>query len=49
LAANPQALADWKAGKQQAMGFLVGQAMKASKGRGDAAQLGAVFRTLLDA
>lgn len=48
LAANPQALADWKAGKQQAMGFLVGQAMKASKGRGDAAQLGAVFKTLLD-
>lgn len=49
LAANPQALADWKAGKQQAMGFLVGQAMKASKGRGDAAQLGAVFKALLDA
>jgi aspartyl-tRNA(Asn)/glutamyl-tRNA(Gln) amidotransferase subunit B len=49
LAANPQALADWKAGKQQALGFLVGQAMKASKGRGDAAQLGAVFKTLLDA
>jgi len=49
LAANPQALADWKAGKQQAMGYLVGQAMKASKGRGDAAQLGAVFKTLLDA
>jgi len=49
LAANPQALADWKAGKQQAMGYLVGQAMKASKGRGDAAQLGAVFKALLDA
>ena len=49
LAANPQALADWKAGKQQAIGFLVGQAMKASKGRGDAVQLGAVFKTLLDA
>jgi aspartyl-tRNA(Asn)/glutamyl-tRNA(Gln) amidotransferase subunit B len=49
LAANPQALADWKAGKQQAIGFLVGQAMKASKGRGDAAQLGVVFKALLDA
>lgn len=49
LAANPQALADWKAGKQQAMGFLVGQAMKASKGRGDAAQLGTLFKDLLDA
>jgi len=49
LAANPQALTDWKAGKQQAIGFLVGQAMKASKGRGDAAQLGVVFKALLDA
>ena len=48
LAANPQAQADWKAGKQQAIGFLVGQAMKASKGRGDAAQLGIVFKALLD-
>jgi aspartyl-tRNA(Asn)/glutamyl-tRNA(Gln) amidotransferase subunit B len=48
LAANPQAQADWKAGKQQAIGFLVGQAMKASKGRGDAAQLGTVFKALLD-
>ena len=49
LAANPQARADWKAGKQQALGFLVGQAMKASKGRGDAAQLGSVLKALLDA
>ena len=49
LAANPQALADWKAGKQQALGFLVGQAMKASKGRGDAALLGSALRSLLDA
>ena len=47
LAANPQALADWRAGKQQALGFLVGQAMKASKGRGDAAQLGEILRRLL--
>jgi Asp-tRNA(Asn)/Glu-tRNA(Gln) amidotransferase B subunit len=31
------------------MGFLVGQAMKASKGRGDAAQLGTLFKDLLDA
>jgi aspartyl-tRNA(Asn)/glutamyl-tRNA(Gln) amidotransferase subunit B len=30
---NAQAVADFKAGKQQSMGFLVGQAMKASKGR----------------
>jgi aspartyl-tRNA(Asn)/glutamyl-tRNA(Gln) amidotransferase subunit B len=49
MSAHPQALADWKAGKQGALGFLVGQAMKASKGRGDAAQLGAIIRRLLDA
>lgn len=48
LAAHPQAREDWKAGKHQALGFLVGQAMKASKGRGDAAQLGEVIRALLD-
>ncbi|MBM4432855.1 MAG: Asp-tRNA(Asn)/Glu-tRNA(Gln) amidotransferase subunit GatB [Chloroflexi bacterium] len=30
---NPQALADYKAGKAQAIKFLVGQVMKATKGR----------------
>ena len=49
LAASPQALADWRAGKQQALGFLVGQAMKASKGRGNPARLGEIMRRLLDA
>ena len=48
IAANPHAVADWKAGKQQAVGFLVGQAMKASKGRGDAALLGELIRSALD-
>ena len=48
IAANPQAIADWKAGKQQAVSFLVGQAMKASKGRGDAALLGDLIRAALD-
>ncbi|MBR5218903.1 MAG: Asp-tRNA(Asn)/Glu-tRNA(Gln) amidotransferase subunit GatB [Clostridia bacterium] len=31
--ANPQAIADYKAGKKQAMGFLTGQIMRASKGK----------------
>jgi aspartyl-tRNA(Asn)/glutamyl-tRNA(Gln) amidotransferase subunit B len=31
-AANPQAVADYRAGKKQASGFLVGQVMKATKG-----------------
>jgi len=33
LAANPQSVADYKAGKKQALGFLVGQMMKETKGR----------------
>ena len=30
---NPQSIADYKAGKDKALGFLVGQVMKASKGK----------------
>jgi aspartyl-tRNA(Asn)/glutamyl-tRNA(Gln) amidotransferase subunit B len=37
LAANPAAVADLRAGKAQAAGFLVGQVMKASRGQADAA------------
>lgn len=33
LAANPQSVEDIKAGKEKAIGFLVGQVMKQSKGR----------------
>ena len=33
IAANPQAVEDFRAGKQQAIGFLVGQVMKETKGR----------------
>ncbi len=47
IAANPQAISDWNAGKLQAVSFLVGQAMKASKGRGDAALLGELIRAAL--
>jgi aspartyl-tRNA(Asn)/glutamyl-tRNA(Gln) amidotransferase subunit B len=37
LAANPQAVADYRAGKDQAVGFLVGQVMKATRGQANAA------------
>lgn len=35
LEANPQSIVDFKNGKDRALGFLVGQAMKASKGKGN--------------
>ena len=33
LSSNPQSIADYKAGKERALGFLVGQAMKETKGK----------------
>lgn len=39
LADNPQAVADWQAGKGKAMGFLMGQAMGRLKGKADPAQV----------
>jgi aspartyl-tRNA(Asn)/glutamyl-tRNA(Gln) amidotransferase subunit B len=33
IAANPQSVTDYKAGKERALGFLVGQIMKETKGR----------------
>jgi aspartyl-tRNA(Asn)/glutamyl-tRNA(Gln) amidotransferase subunit B len=35
LAENPQAVADYRAGKEQALGFLLGQLMKKTKGKAD--------------
>jgi len=36
LSANPQAVADYRAGKEQALGFLVGQVMRATRGQAKA-------------
>jgi aspartyl-tRNA(Asn)/glutamyl-tRNA(Gln) amidotransferase subunit B len=33
LAANPQSVEDYRAGKEKAIGFLVGQVMKETKGQ----------------
>lgn len=33
IQANPQSVADYKNGKDRALGFLVGQVMKATKGK----------------
>ena len=35
IAANPKAVSDYKAGQQKSFGFLVGQAMKELKGKGN--------------
>ncbi len=48
LAANPAAIADYRAGKAQAVGFLVGQVMKATRGQANAALVQAALREQLD-
>ena len=35
FAANPQSIADFRAGKEKALGFLVGQVMREMKGKAD--------------
>ncbi|MDE5931125.1 MAG: Asp-tRNA(Asn)/Glu-tRNA(Gln) amidotransferase subunit GatB, partial [Lachnospiraceae bacterium] len=35
IAGNPQSVADYRSGKEKALGFLVGQTMKAMKGKAD--------------
>ena len=44
MAANPQSIADYKAGKDRALGFLVGQAMKETKGKANPAMLNKMFK-----
>ena len=48
LAANPRAVADFRAGKQQAVGFLVGQVMKATRGQANASVVQAAVRERLE-
>ena len=48
LAANPAAVADYRAGKAQAVGFLVGQVMKATRGQANAALVGDTIRERLE-
>jgi aspartyl-tRNA(Asn)/glutamyl-tRNA(Gln) amidotransferase subunit B len=48
LSANPAAVADYKAGKGAAVGFLVGQVMKATRGQANAAMVQAALRERLD-
>ena len=43
LEANPQSIADYKGGKDKALGFLVGQAMKETKGKANPQMLNEMF------
>ncbi len=47
LAANAKSVEDFRAGKEKAFGALVGQAMKASKGKANPAQVNEVLRRKL--
>ena len=47
LAAHPAAVAEFRAGKAQTFGFLVGQVMRASKGRADAGSVNALLKKKL--
>lgn len=44
LADYPQSVADYKGGKEKAMGFLVGQTMKAMKGKADPAAVSRLLK-----
>lgn len=46
--ANPKSVEDYKAGKKKAMGFLVGQIMKASKGQANPAVINQLLTEKLD-
>jgi aspartyl-tRNA(Asn)/glutamyl-tRNA(Gln) amidotransferase subunit B len=46
---NPKAVADYAAGKQEAVKFLVGQAMRETRGRANPAMLTEILKARLDA
>lgn len=47
VAANPQSVADYKSGKEKAIGFLVGQTMKAMKGKADPGSVNKILKEIL--
>ena len=48
LEANPRSVADYKGGKDKALGFLVGQAMKETKGKANPQMLNQMFKEELN-
>ena len=47
IAANPQSVEDYRNGKEKAIGFLVGQTMKAMKGKANPAMVNDMLKELL--
>ena len=47
VAANPQSVEDYHNGKEKAIGFLVGQTMKAMKGKADPGMVNRILKELL--
>ncbi len=47
IAANPKSVEDYRNGKEKAIGFLVGQTMKAMKGKADPASVTGLLKELL--
>ena len=47
VAANPQSVEDYHNGKEKAMGFLVGQTMRAMKGKADPAMVNKIVKEFL--
>ncbi len=47
IAENPQSVSDYQAGKTKAIGFLVGQTMKAMKGKADPGMVNQILKELL--
>ena len=47
IADNPQSVADYHNGKEKAIGYLVGQTMKAMKGKADPAMVNQILKELL--
>ncbi|NLM20924.1 MAG: Asp-tRNA(Asn)/Glu-tRNA(Gln) amidotransferase subunit GatB [Peptococcaceae bacterium] len=47
IAQNPKSVADFQSGKKQAIGFLVGQVMKATKGQANPGMVNTMLRNML--
>ena len=47
IAANPKSVEEFRAGKEKAFNALVGQAMKATRGKGNPAQINEILKKKL--